>query len=186
MKTVSRFCAIAIAIALLASATRAQEPPKPGPEHAFLKKMEGKWDLTMKFGDMQSKGTVTYKMELGGLWLASNLEGDLGGMKFQGKGLDTYDAAKKKYIGIFCDSMGTTPMIMEGTFEKDKKTLTMTGDGPGMDGKPTKWKSVSEYVDDNTMNFSMFVGDAKDPMFTIVYKRNKRVPIEPAPVIVKD
>jgi len=189
MKPVSRFCAVAIAIALLTSDSRAQEPPKPGPEHAFLKKMEGRWDLTMKFGEMQSKGTVTYKMELGGLWLTSNLDSDLAGMKFTARGLDTYDAAKKKYVSYFFDSMGTTPMIMEGTYDKDKKTMTLSGDGPGMDGKPAKWKSVSEFVDDNTHNFSMFVGDAKEPMFTIVYKRSKQdpklVPIEPK-VIIKE
>ena len=83
-------------------------------------------------------------MELGGLWLAGSLQSDLAGMKFQGKSLDTYDAGKKKYIGVWADSMGTQPMILEGSYDKDKKTLTMIGDGPGPDGKPTKWKSVTE------------------------------------------
>jgi hypothetical protein len=27
--------------------------------------------------------------------------------------------------------------------------------------------------DDNTINFSMYIGDGKDPAFTIVYKRRK-------------
>ena len=45
--------------------------------------------------------------------------------------------------------------------------------GVGMDGKPAKWKSVSEMPDDDTVNMSMFVGDAKEPMFTITYKRKK-------------
>ena len=29
-------------------------------------------------------------MDLGGLWLTSNFEGDFGGMKFQGRGFDQY------------------------------------------------------------------------------------------------
>ena len=47
------------------------------------------------------------------------------------------------------------------------------GDGPGMDGKPTKYKSVSHMPDDDTIHFSMYMGDGKDPAFTIVYKRKK-------------
>ncbi len=172
MKTVRCFCVVALAL-LVAPAARSQDFPKPGPEFDILKKMEGNWDLTMKFGGMESKGTVVYKMEVGGLWLVSNLESDLLGQKFHGKGLDTYDAGKKKYIGIWVDSMTTSPMVLEGTYDKAKKTLTMSGEGPGMDGKPTKYKSVSVMPDDNTINFSMFMGDGADPAFTIVYKRKK-------------
>jgi hypothetical protein len=69
--------------------------------------------------------------------------------------------------------MTASPMVMEGTYDKEKKTLTLTGEGPGMDGKPTKQKSVSEMPDDNTINFSMYMGDTKEPAFTIVYKRKK-------------
>ena len=172
MKTVRWFCAIAAAM-LVAPAAPAQEFPKPGPEHAVLKKMEGSWDLVMKAGGMESKGTMTYKMDLGGLWLVGNLESDLGGAKFQGKGLDSYDAGKKKYVSVWVDNMGTMPMLFEGTYDKQKKTLTMTTEGPGMDGKLTKWKSVTTMPDDNTINFKMYVGDAKEPMFTIDYKRKK-------------
>jgi hypothetical protein len=151
--------------------SRAQEPASPGPEHKMLASREGAWEANMKINGLECKGVVTYKMELGGLWLVGSMESDLGGQKFFGKSLDTYDAGKKKFVGIWCDSMSTTPMMMEGTYDPAKKTMTMIGDGPGMDGKPTKWRSVSEVPDNNTVNMSMFVGDAKDPMFTITYKR---------------
>jgi hypothetical protein len=173
MKTARLFCAVALTAALAAPTARSQEPAKPGPEHEILKKMEGNWDLTMKAGGAEFKGTVTYKMDLGGLWLTSAMESDFGGMKFSGRGLDTYDAGKKKYIAVWIDSMSTHPMVMEGDYDKAKKTLTLVGDGPGLDGKPAKWKSVSAMPDDNTINFSMYVGDTKEPMFSIVYKRKK-------------
>lgn len=173
MKSLSSFCAVALSAVLVAPAAQAQFPPKPGPDHEVLKKLEGNWDLTMKFGANESKGTVTYKMELGGLWLVGSLESELFGAKFSGKSLDTYDAAKKKYIGVWADSMGTMPMMLEGTFDKATKTMTMSGDGPGMDGKPTKYKSVSVMPDDDTINFSMYIGDVKEPTFTIVYKKKK-------------
>lgn len=169
MKTVRLSAAVALAVLCVAPAF-AQQPIKPGPEHEILKKMEGKWDFTMKAGGMDAKGSVDYKFELGGLWLVGKMKCDLG---FDGMGLDTYDATKKVYRSIWVDSMSATPMVMEGTYDKEKKSMTMSGDGPDMSGKVVKWKSVSTMTDDDTMTFTMFVGDAKEPMFTIEYKRKK-------------
>ncbi len=162
-----------LAVAAWATPGFSQEAPKPGPEHEVLKQMVGNWDLTMSFGGMESKGSVVYQMEVGGLWLVGNLKSELFGAKYTGKGLDTYDSSKKKYVGIWIDSMGTSPMILEGTYDKETKTMTMSGDGPGMDGKPTQYKSVTVFKDANTMNFSMYVAGGKEPEFTIVYKRKK-------------
>jgi hypothetical protein len=165
---------LAVAAALIGGpAARAQEPPKPGPEHKVLQALVGTWETTMKAGGMESKGTMKYKMELGGLWLVGSLESDLGGQRFFGKGLDSYDAKKKKYVGYWFDSMGTTPMAMEGNFDAKKKTMTMVGKGPGMDGKETTWRSVSRFPDNDTIEQSMYVGGGTDPMFTITYRRKK-------------
>lgn len=171
MKTRVRFGTLALVIALASQFAGAQEPPKPGPEHDLLKKMVGSWDIVMKAGGMEMKGTVSSKMDLGGLWLASALKCEFPGGAFEGRGMDTYDAAKKKYISVWIDSMGTQPMIMEGTYDKEKNVLTMAGDGPGPDGKPAKWKSLTKFADEKTIHFDMFVGDAKEPMFTLVYKK---------------
>jgi hypothetical protein len=150
-----------------------QEPATPGPEHAQIKKREGTWTATMKAGGMTNEGVATNKMDLGGLWLVSSLEMKLGDQKFHGKSMESYDTKKKKYVSVWFDSMSTTPMMMEGSYSKDKKTITMIGDGPGMDGKPAKWKSVSKFPDDDTIEMAMYVGEAKEPMFTMTYKRKK-------------
>ncbi len=173
MKSVRFACLVAIAGLAFSAVAGAQEPVKPGPEHEVLKKMVGTWDATMKFGGMESKATAVYKMELGGLWLTSTFDGEFGGMKFSGRGMDTYDPNKKKYVGVWADSMSPSLMVMEGTHDKEKKTTTMTGEGPGMDGKLTKFKAVSEMKDDDTVIFSMFMGDGKEPAFVITYKRKK-------------
>ncbi len=167
-----KLAALAVVLTPLAGAP-AQQAPKPGPEHALLRQRVGTWDTTMKAGGMEFKGAVTFKMELGGLWLVGSLESDLGGQKFYGKSLDTYDAAKGKYVGAWFDSMGTAPLLMEGTYDKGKKTLTMVGKGPGPDGKETTWRSVSRLPDPDTVEVSMYVGGGKDPMFTVTYKRKK-------------
>ncbi|QEL15514.1 DUF1579 domain-containing protein [Limnoglobus roseus] len=170
MKLLQSVCLLAL---VMTPAARAQEGPKPGPEHEMLKKLEGNWDATMKFGGAESKGTMAYKMEVGGLWLVGTFNGDFAGSKFAGKGLDTYDAGKKKFVSIWVDSMSASALNMEGTYDKDKKTLTMTGQGLGMDGPATKFKSVSEMKDDDNILFSMYMGDTKEPSFTITYKRKK-------------
>ncbi len=51
-----------IVAAMVAFPVMAQEPTRPGPEHEHLKKREGTWETTMKFGDQASKGTATFKM----------------------------------------------------------------------------------------------------------------------------
>jgi hypothetical protein len=176
MSRVRVILVLCVAAALPVATVRAQQPPKPGPEIEKLKALEGTWDATVKMMGNESKATATYKMGVGGMWLVSDFEGEFGGMKFQGKGMDTYDASKKKYISVWVDSMSTSPMVMEGSYDKDGKILTMTGEGPGEDGKPTKYKSVSEMKDKDSMLFKMYtVGkDGKDAeMMTITYKRKK-------------
>ena len=167
------FAAAGLVVAVLAGGATAQEPPKPGPEYDVLKKLVGTWETSLAAGGAVSKGTMTCKMELGGLWLVSSMDGEMFGAKFSGRGLDSYDAAKKKYVSVWVDSMSASPVLMEGTYDAAKKALTMAGEGPGMDGKPTKYKSVSEWPDDDTVKFSMSMGDANQPAFVITYKRKK-------------
>ena len=95
--------------------------PKPGPEIEMLKKLVGTWTTTMKFGMTESKGASTYSMALGGLWLSSKFDSDSPFGKFEGYGMDSYDAVKKKYIGVWFDSMSTLPMSMEGDYDAATK-----------------------------------------------------------------
>jgi hypothetical protein len=149
--------------------------PKPGPEHEKLKKFEGVWEGTVNFGGAESKGTATYKLGLGGFWLTLEFKGEFGGEKFEGRGTTGYDPMKKKYVSAWVDSMSPVIMFMEGAFNKDGTTYTETGEGPGMDGKPVKMKSVYEFKDKDTLLLTMYmVADDKDQeMFKINYKRKK-------------
>jgi hypothetical protein len=167
-----RVLLIGVALLLLLPAARAQETPKPGTEHEHLKQLVGTWDAESEFG----KGTMTYQMGLGGLWLIGDFEGDFGGVKFQGKGLDTYDSATKKYRSVWVDSFTTGPRIMEGNLDKDNKVMTMTGEGPGHDGKTGKFKSIAEMKDADTVNFTLFMMDKdgkEQPVVKLTYKRKK-------------
>ena len=169
------FAAVTMVAVMTAASALAQQPeaPKPGPEHEMLKKKEGTWTTVMKSGGAEFKGMVTYKMELGGLWLTGSLESELFGAKFSGRSLESYHAAKKKYVSVWVDSMGTAPVTMEGIYDKEKKMFAMAGEGPGMDGKMTKYRSEAKMPDADTMMMTMWIGDGKDSMFTITYKRKK-------------
>ena len=139
----------------------------------MLEQLAGAWDTTMKVEGKDVKGTQTFRTDLGGFWVTGTLESDLFGAKFTGKSVDGYDPIKKKYVSIWTDSMSPTPVIMEGTYDKEKKTLSMAGDGPGHDGKAAKYRSETKFVDKDTIEMSMWIGDGKDPMFALVYKRRK-------------
>ena len=168
---------LALACCVLASSalSRADEPqpPKPGPEHDKLKAFVGDWDAVVTFGGMEMKGSATYKLGLGGFWLTEEFKGE-GGM-FEGRGTTGYDPIKKKYVSTWIDSESPSMMVMEGDFDKDGKTYTEIGEGPGMDGKPQKMKSVVEFKDKDNVVFTMYTtGGGKDQeILKVTYKRKK-------------
>jgi hypothetical protein len=159
------------------SQTCAQEFPKPGPEHAKLKKeLEGTWDAVMEMNGQKSNCTATYKSICGGMWMASDFHGDLGGMKFEGHGLDGYDQKKKKYVGVWVDSIETAPMHFEGDYDPATKTWAMSGESMGADGRIQKFKNVTTTKDDDHFTFKMYMvqPDGTEQLaFTIEYARRK-------------
>jgi hypothetical protein len=172
--TIARWLLVSLIACLLAAPAFAQPPmPKPGPEHEILKKLEGTWEATVQMGGQESKGTMTYKIGPGGMWMIGDFQGEFGGGKFEGHGLDGFDSNKKKYVSAWIDSMSQSPMLMDGSYDAEKKTMTMTGEGPGPDGKPVKYKSVTEYKDDDNLVFKMYQEGSDQPMMTINYKRKK-------------
>jgi hypothetical protein len=172
MKAVHTFfvCLVMFAIAPLS----AQEMIKPGKEHALLAETVGTWDVDFGSPGGDMKGKCTYKMAHGGLWLTSELDAKMAEGPFTGQGLDSYDPVKKKYVSVWIDSMSPTPVILEGDRSADGKTITMTGKGPGMDGKQVDFKTVTEFVSKDKHVFKLWMGDTQgEPMMTATYQRAK-------------
>ena len=168
---------LGVSVCLSASISLAQEFPKPGPEHKRLaEELVGNWDAVMDMAGQKSKCTASYKSICHGMWLASEFEGELGGAKFHGHGLDGYDLHKKKYIGIWVDSWSSSPLRMEGDYDPKTKRLVMTGDSVSMDGKPEKFKAITETKDKDHFTFKMHMVQAdgtEQLSFTIEYTRKK-------------
>jgi hypothetical protein len=170
----SALCAFVV-VALVVAPAVGQGPAKPGPEHEKLKKFEGEWDATVKFGGGEAKGTSHYKVTMGGFWLRHHFTADLGGMPFEGQGVTGYDPRKKKYVSTWADSMEPYLTVLEGTFADDGKTYTETGESVGPDGKLQKVKNVFEFKDKDLIVFTMnkVEGGKDEQMMQIVYKRKK-------------
>ncbi len=172
------FAAACAVLVLGISRANAQQPQTPGPEHKVLTDSIGTWDCSIKSpdGEEVSKGEAVYKAGPGGLWVVADFKGAFGPIEFQGHGLDGYDQNKKKYVSVWTDSMSSAPMVFEGDYDADTKTLTLIGEGLGQDGKPAKHKSVTKFKDANhhTFTLNMVGADGKDvPMMSIDYTRRK-------------
>jgi hypothetical protein len=152
--------------------------PKPGPEHEMLKKDVGTWDATVELmmpnaPPTKSKGVETNKM-VGDLWLVTDFKSQMMGRPFQGHGTTGYDPNKKKYVGTWVDTMSSGLNLGESTYDPATRTVTGWMDGPDETGKPTRSKMVTEYKDDNTRVFSMYMTgpDGKEfQSMKITYKR---------------
>jgi hypothetical protein len=141
----------------------AQEFPKPGPEHELLKQMAGDWDAEVTASFVPgapaetSKAAQSNKMDVGGYFLVTEFKGKMGGVDFQGRGTTGYDPFKKKYTGVWVDSMGPALYHIEGAFDKAGKVYTESMQGPDPMGNPIKFRSVTEITDKDQMNMKMFV-----------------------------
>jgi hypothetical protein len=159
-----------------AAAAQAPEggPPGRAAEHALLAKQAGTWDADIEMMGQKCKGVETDVMRCGGLWLISDFQGQAMGAPFEGHGTMGWDAAKKKYVGTWADSMGGPMVIMEGTASADGKVLTCFSEGPHPTGKIVRSKHVTTLVDARTRTYVITSPgpDGKEaPMLKITYTK---------------
>ncbi len=174
MKLLTTLLCLFTALPLLA-----QDMPKPGEQHQKLALQAGTWDAVLEVVGPDgkaatSKGVSEMKMALGGFWLVDDFAAEMMGTPFQGHGLTGYDPNKGKYVQSWADSTAPMLMVLEGSYDKAGKVLTMTGMGPGMDGKPAHYRNVTTWKDANSFVFEIFVtgaDGAEAPMLKITYTR---------------
>lgn len=162
MKLIRLFTVAVAGTLLSATLAHAQEMPKPGPEHAKLKEMAGAWTAVVKCSfepgkpAQESKGESTAKLDLGGFFLVTEFKATLLGMPFHGHGISGYDPYKKKYVGVWVDTMSPGIFRSEGTFDKSGKILTEMMEGPDPKGNVMKMRIVTEMKDADHMHFQMY------------------------------
>jgi hypothetical protein len=196
LSTFRAVCTVVFGLAGLATAqdkpagAQAMPPlPKPGPEHAIYKDLAGTWDAKVESfmapgaPPSVSNGTETSRVGCGGLCLITDFKSSFvmgppstPPTPFDGHGTETYDAAKKKYVGSWVDSMSTGLTTTESTYDVGTRTMTGWMEGPDLSGKVSKMKSTVVSKDANTRVFSMYnVGpDGKESLgMRITYTRRK-------------
>ena len=82
-----------------------------------------------------------------------------------------YDTNKKKYVGIWADSMINHMWHYEGTVDETGKKLTLDAEGPSMagDGKMTKYQDAYEFKDNDTIIATSSM-QAQDGKWTVMMK----------------
>lgn len=183
--TLKRFVIISsfALVAMVCSSAVAQQPFEPQEEHEILKMDVGVWHAKGKMWmpgaeeATEFEGVETNRMV--GVWVISDYKGEFFGQKFAGHAMSGYDLNKKKYIGIWVDSMSGYPSKMVGDYDAEKKTLTMESTNYAPDsGEEFKGKSVMVYKDKNTRLMTMYMPNPEKEgemmkQLEIVYTRKK-------------
>ena len=112
-----------------------EEYRTPGDHHKHLEALVGSWSAQVSHWmapgapPQESTGSCTYAWVMGGRYLKQEFQSSFQGMPFEGYGLTGYDNFKKKYVGVWTDSMSTTMLWFEG-IPVDKTGDIMVSYGP--------------------------------------------------------
>jgi hypothetical protein len=149
-------------------ALRAQDTPKadgqqrmpefqPGKEHQLLKQFDGDWEWKSKchmpgMEPMEGQGTESCRLSMGGFWLECDDKGMMKNKDWSGKGFIGWDPARKKYVGVWVDSMAPFIGHFEGDADSSGKVFTyhfkMMGDQHSMKSSETQKDTGKDYGKD--------------------------------------
>jgi hypothetical protein len=155
----------------------------PGEPHMLLAKLEGSWTTKTKGWvegkpAMESVGTCEQKLVLDGHYLQQTYTGDMMGAPFNGINLLGYNNHTKKYESVWLDTMSTAIYFFVGKGSADGKTITQECSYDDPARGPAVWRSVTRIMDDNTLEFEMFitpVGGKKEKMMEMTVTRKEAV-----------
>lgn len=138
----------------------------------------GNWNATVKMaaanGHPASEDKATDKATpvCGGNWIWCDFNGTIMGGPFEGHGIDGYDAAEKKYVSYWIDTMSCVLMRTSGTHDAAKKTCTLDGTSLDEQGKPMTVHQVLTAPDANTRILNMtFKSPSSTEQMEITYKK---------------
>ena len=160
----------------------------PGAQHKLLASLAGSWitktRASMEPGKpkVESTGTCEQEMILDGHYLQQTYSGDMMGNPFTGINLIGYDNHSKKYVSTWVDSMSTAIYYFEGTASADGKTITQVSSYDDPVRGPVLWRSVTRIVDDNTLEYEMYItpkgGKEEKEMEMTVSRKHSRAKLD--------
>jgi len=160
-----------------------QKLATPGEAHKKLDVLVGTWKAKNTMWTNPSKppavseGVSEHKWALGGRFVEQHFEGNFMGMPFSGVGYTGYDNYKKKYVGIWMDTFGTSIMNTTGSFDAAGKVLSASGRVDDFTtGKVVTIREKLTIVSKDEVKMDMFGPDPEGKeyrMMEIVYTRTK-------------
>ncbi|MDY0281932.1 MAG: DUF1579 domain-containing protein [Salinivirgaceae bacterium] len=154
----------------------------PGAPHKMLASLAGSWTTKTKAWmdpdnpPMEGTGTCEQRMLLGGRYLQQEYAGEMMGSPFTGINVIGYDNHTQKYVSTWIDSMSTGIYYFEGTGSSDGKTITQECSYDDPVRGPMVWRSVTRIVDDNTLEYEMYVtpkGGKEEKMMEMTVTRKR-------------
>jgi hypothetical protein len=135
----------------------------PGPVQQMMAKSAGAWSAAVTMWMQPGAPPTTATMEtnnemiLGGRYLQGMHKGTMMGMPFEGMGITGYDNAKKIFVSSWVDNMGTGIIYMEGTWDENTKSVTLTGKSTDpVTGKDIPTREVWKFIDDMHQQLEMY------------------------------
>lgn len=162
----------------------------PGEMHAWMAKFEGTWDAECKMWmspdapPTVTKGTTVTEMIYGGRYMHSTYKGEMKmgdgpAMPFEGVATMGYNNTTGKFESTWIDSMSTGMMVMTGTLDEAKKSMTLTGDYTcPMTNQPCGMREVMTWVSDTKYTMTMYntmAGHGETKCMEITYTKAKGV-----------
>ena len=157
------------------------EAGTPGPRHEALAAAAGEYDLLIKnWTDpagpaMESTGTATRRMVLGGRVMVEEMESSMMGMTYTGHGMSGFDNVSGKYWSTWMDSMSTGMLMSEGTCDAEGEECVYFGSwNDPIEGGPVTIRMETRWTSPTTQIFEMYgPGPAGEEMkmMEIVYTK---------------
>lgn len=167
---------------ILATAASAQIR-QASPQHTQLAQLVGVWDAAVEYVDVRTgkparaTGTSVQRQPLGSFWLVNNFEASLMGAPFRCMRTTGYDPVKEKLVGTWIDSMTPGMTVLEGSWDKRHKVMTLAGAGMDRRGRAAKVRLVTSILSDDQHVSEVFMkaqGGKDTKTMTITFTRRNR------------
>jgi hypothetical protein len=142
-----------------------KEYATPNENHKVLDAFVGNWDYTVKWWSSPnsqpeiSRGTSEVKWIMGGRFLEQTSKGTSKVQPFEGMGITGYDNAKKKYVSMWIDNMGTGIMTSEGEYDISTKTFVQKGTFTQPKMGETPFRDVTKIIADDNLVYELYTKD---------------------------
>ncbi len=154
-----------------------------GENHKLLATLVGEWTTVSKMWmdptqpPMESAGTVSAMMTMGGRYLHSLHKGLVMGQPFEGVATTGYDNLTGQFVSTWADNMATGIFYQMGTYDAAKKIFTYEGKTPDpmAGGKLMRVRTTTRLVDADTYVFEWFeTHDGQEARtLEVTYRRKK-------------